>query len=529
MPHHLTIAYMVARIVRGATVFDGTGAPPLDVDIAIVGDRLRVLRRGEAIAGAQDIDGTGKVLAPGFIDIHAHDDITPLAGTCLNDKVVQGVTTVVNGNCGFSPFPMNETNRALQSELLSIISPAGWEAKWTNARGYLEAAVTQGLPTNVIVQVGHGALRSAVMGMAARKATPSELDAMAALLRDGLDQGASGLSFGLMYHPSGYADAEEMYALCRVVADKEAFVSIHLRSYDADHLIAGMEEIADICARTGARLQFSHLCPTGRDGEALVEPMLAVIDNAAARGLDTAFDRYPYQHAFTVVSLLLSPNALAAISGDAPPDEALLDEIDARASGYGYAAIRVAGTGYGNRNGASIAEIADARRMRPAQAIIAIAREFGVSAPITIELSSMAVQEQVIRHPSCMVGSDGVPTLEATHPRTFGTFPRVVGPMVRSGVLHLAQAIHKMTGQPAQWLGLTDRGVIREGAYADLVLFDPMTVSDTGSFDDAYAPPLGIELVVLNGEIVFDDGRPAAVRAGRPLSPRRAANPSRSG
>jgi N-acyl-D-amino-acid deacylase len=519
---------MVDVLISAARIADGLGNPLFNADLAIEQGVMRILRSDQTVSAVERIDATGLVLAPGFIDIHAHNDLVAASGVYLDDKVLQGVTTEVNGNCGFSPFPITDRNRHLQNELLSIIAPGKWQGDWTSWSQYADTVRHCGSPTNIVGQVGHGALRSAVLEMASRDPTTHELREMQHLLDRCLEDGASGLSFGLMYSPSCFAKEKEIAALSEVVTAHQAFVSVHLRSYDQHHLIPSMREMLDAVCGAGARLLLSHLAPSGVSAASAVDPMLELVEAAVADGLDVAFDRYPYEHAFTCLSLLFPKWLLAGDQesvtrrlGEAATEARVAAELDSFIADIGYPNIRLFGSEYGPWNGLSLTELGARLDMIPSVATITALKMHGGSAPITMQLTDMSVQERLVQHPLCMIGSDGVPCRGGTHPRTFGCFARVVGPVVRRGVLTLPQAIHKMTGQPAQWLGLADRGRIQDGVPADLVLFDADTIADERSFADPYAPPAGIHFVFVGGHAVVRNGKATALRPGKMLSPRR--------
>lgn len=520
---------MVNWLLRGGRVADGLGSPLRRADLAIIEGRVHLLDPGGRVPpGCREIDASDRVVAPGFIDIHAHNDLVAVSDGDLDDKIAQGVTTEVNGNCGFSPFPLTDLNRRLQPELLAMIAPGRWEADWCSWADYAAAVTRNGTPVNVIGQVGHGALRSAVMGMEMREPNAAEMERMRAMLATCMDEGASGLSFGLMYHPSGFADAAEIAALCDVAAGRDGFVSVHLRGYDSGALLAGMEEMLVAAQTSRVRLQLSHLAPSGPDAAAMLAPMIERVDRAIADGCDIGMDRYPYEHAFTRLSLLFPAWALAggdeavkARLGAPLMVEQVIEELDRAALYHPYDAVRLIGPDYGDWQDLTLAEVAQALDITPGAAAIQVLRRFGSGARITILLSDMDIQREIICHPSCMIGSDGMPSRGATHPRTFGTFARILGAFVRDGSLTLEGAIHKMTGQPAQWLGLPGRGVIGEGMIADLVLFSPETIADRSSFADPYREPSGIDAVFVNGQAARLDGRSTGVRAGRVLSVRR--------
>lgn len=516
---------MVSWLLKGADIADGLGNPLYRGDVLVANGRIRLLTPDEPVAATRVLDARGLVLAPGFIDIHSHNDLVAASGVYLGDKVSQGVTTEVVGNCGFSAFPITDCNRGLLGELLGIIAPGEWLPRWLGWQQYANELEVAGSQTNLMGQVGHAMVRSAVMGMEYRAPTAGELDAMQRLLAENLEQGAAGFSLGLMYHPSGFAEGDEIRALCEVAADRDAFVSVHLRSYDHHGLMTGIEEMVEVAELTGVRLQLSHLSPTGRRGQGLAFDMLAYVDAAVARGVSVAFDRYPYETAYSRLSLLFPQWSLAggedAIAERFANDLTLakiLLEVDRFAADIGYESIVFNGEGTQEYCGKSLRDIAEAEGIVPSRCAANILRELGTSAAITLALSRMDTQKRVLSHRLCMIGSDGVPCRGGTHPRTFGTFSRVLGPLVRDGDLSLPVAVHKMSGQPAAWLGLRDRGRIAANAVADLVLFDPETIADQATFAAPYAFSSGIKAVFVAGEPVLMDGALTERRPGKALA-----------
>ncbi|MFM0133020.1 N-acyl-D-amino-acid deacylase family protein [Paraburkholderia sediminicola] len=522
---------MVDCLIMGGTIVDGTGRPPYRSDLAINRDRIQILRDVVMPQAKRIVHAEGLAVAPGFIDIHSHNDLVAVMGARLNDKVSQGVTTEIFGNCGFSAFPVTSRNAHLTPDLMSLIAPRKLDLEqgvgWADWASFQAAVLEAGCQANVVGQVGHIMLRSAVMGMALRLPTAEELTEMKVLLENCLQQGASGLSFGLMYHPSSYAEKAEIQSLCQVAAEHGAVVSVHLRGYDVSTLISSMDELISVADVTGVRLQLSHLSPTGRDAQGLAGAMLDAIDRAVARGVDVALDRYPYEQGMSRLGLIFpkwvvsggSEEMLRRLSSDAEIAR-MTPEIDSFVRPIGYDQIII------NRNceheliGKSILDISRMMGLSPAAAAAKLMHDSEGLAGIVLTLSTMATQRRVIKHCLCMVGSDGMPSLEGTHPRTFGTFPRVLGPFVRSGILSIEEAIAKMTSLPARRFGLEARGEIQDDFVADLVLFDPAIIVDESTFDEPYCFASGIHEVFVGGKSVHRKGENLDVLPGTVLTGR---------
>ncbi len=520
---------MVDCLITGAMVADGTGVPLIKANVAMDAGRIAVLQPAERPPADRVLAADGMVVAPGFIDIHSHNDLVAVCDAHLNDKVSQGVTTEVFGNCGFSPFPVTSENGHLLEQLTSLILPGKMtfpdDRKWGGWRQFAEAIKAAGCQANVVGQVGHIMLRSAIMGMSLRTPTDGEIEAMQALLSRCLDEGASGLSFGLMYHPSSYAEPREIRALCKVAAEHGALVSVHLRGYDGKTLISSMNELIEAAEATGASLQLSHLAPTGADAQQLTELMLDAVDAAASRGLDVSLDRYPYEKGMSRLGLIF-PKWVAADSTDAMLErladpaalQRMIPEVDAFVAHIGYDHIAFVRDCDPSFIGKTVARVASKLGLAPAAAAAKVMLDSAGLAGIVLTLSTMTTQERVIKHCLCMVGSDGIPSLHGTHPRTFGTFARVLGPFVRKGVLSLPEAIRKMTSLPADRLGLKERGRVADGYVADLAVFNPATVGDTSTFADPYAKSSGIVEVFVAGQPVYRNGQILDVTPGEVLT-----------
>lgn len=520
---------MVECVVTGARIADGSGASLFQSDLIIDNGLLKLVKPGQAPDAKRVISAKGLVAAPGFIDIHSHNDLVAVTKAELSDKVSQGVTTEVFGNCGFSGFPVTAANSHLTQQLTALIAPSRVsvtdDMRWPNWKEFSEAVRHVGTQANVVGQVGHIMLRSAVMGMSMREPNATELLSMQDILAQCLEEGASGLSFGLMYHPSSYAEREEIRALCQVVADHNAFVSVHLRGYDSKSLVTSMNELIWAAEVTGARLQLSHLSPTGRDAQGLTERMLEIVDQAVERGVDVALDRYPYDKGMSRLGLII-PKWVVADSEEAmlerlsDPDTVarMVPEIDAFVEHIGYDQIKLVRNCDPSLVGKTLSEASELMGMSPGTASARIMNDSRGLAGIILTLSTMAAQERVLKHELCMVGSDGIPSLEGTHPRTFGTFARVLGPFVRSGILTLEEAIYKMTGLPAERIGLERRGRIQNDFIADLVLFDPTSIRDESTFEKPYTPSSGIHEVFVAGTSVYRDGKALDAHPGRILT-----------
>jgi N-acyl-D-aspartate/D-glutamate deacylase len=487
-------------VIRGGLVYDGSGAPGVRADVGVRGDRIAAVGAIEG-GGASELDATGLAVAPGFIDVHSHDDFAVLLEPEMSFKVMQGVTTDVVGNCGSGVVPFEPGRRRF-----ARMHPGAHPAPWEGFAGYL-ARVDETRPAlNVAVLMGHGTLRSGAMGAEARAPRPAELDAMRAWVREGVAAGAVGLSTGLIYEPGRYARTEEIVALARELGGPAGgLYATHMRS-EAAGLLDAVREAIRIGEESGAPVQISHHKASGRDNWGRVRDSLRLIDEARGRGLDVTADQYPYTAGSTSLAAVVQNGAFRKDSpgglGQLAADDVLM------ASAPGHPAWE----------GQTLAALARLWSLSPEDAAERVLREEGEACFVCIFTMSEDDIRTVLAHPSTMIGSDGVPAGSKPHPRLYGCFPRILGRYVREqGVLDLPTAIHRMTGMPAAKFRLAGRGVVRAGAFADLVVFDPARVADVATFEDPRRFPAGIRAVYVNGTAVARDGSPTGARPGRAL------------
>jgi N-acyl-D-amino-acid deacylase len=529
-------------LLRGGTVIDGTGTAGRRADVGVIGDRIAAVGDLSALETAGIdlvLDVAGRVIAPGFIDPHGHSDGSLLVDGALASHLHQGFTTQLSGNCGDSLAPLTETGR----ELVELsLRPNGLKATWGSFREYLDRVEEMQLGLNIAFLVGHGTIRGAVVGPEARPVTPAELGAMVAEVEEALDAGALGLSSGLIYAPGMHASAAELEALVVATARSGGLYATHMRN-ECDGLFTSLDEsIAAVrAAGSGARLQVSHLkCGSrsvwGRAGEAI-----ARLEAARAEGLDVAADQYPYTAAATTLAIILPP-ALLGLGVDACV-EALADrdvrestraEMERGTSGWGNVVVDPGWSGivisfaasHPDWAGYSLAHLAETTGMDAADLAFDALIDDRLDVSIVLECMRDGDVETIMAVPWIAVCTDaegrrpGHPILDAgrPHPRTYGSTARVLGTFVRDrGTLSLETAIAKLTSVPAERLGLQDRGVVREGAFADLVAFDPTTVSDEATYLDPSRYPAGIEHVIVNGRPAILDGVETGERPGRLL------------
>jgi N-acyl-D-amino-acid deacylase len=482
-------------VFREVEVYDGTGAPPIIADVAIAGDRIAAL--GSAPGDAREtVDGRGLALAPGFIDVHTHDDFAAVKYADMAFKLAGGVTTCVVGNCGFGAAPF-----AAASVMAKTLHPDIALAPWDGYRGYAAGLERNPPGTNIGVLIGHGTVRLAAMGTENRAPSAAEMAAMKASVAEGLEAGALGLSTGLVYDPGRFAATAELIELCTLLRGTGALYATHMRD-EGQGLLLSVREAIEIGERAGVPVQISHHKASGRTAWGLVGESLKIIEAAQRRGLAVHADQYPYTAGSTILAAVFRDGRLRGVLGDLRAED-----------------VVIASTAHHPRwEGKSIDALALEMGCPPEQAA---ARVLAEDSGVTVILHAMCEEDvrTVMRHPSTMIGSDGIPTLEGKpHPRLYGTFARVLGRYARDeGLFSLAEAVHRMTGFAATKFGLRDRGVIKEGARADLVLFDPRRIIDRGTFEDPKRTPDGIEAVYVNGVKAVAGGKPTGARAGRVL------------
>ena len=482
-------------VIREAIVHDGSGAPPFPADVAIDGGRIAAVGavRGSA---RETLDGRGLAVAPGFIDVHTHDDFAALLHPGMEFKLCGGVTTCVVGNCGMGAAPFAEA-----SVMARAFHPRAALPEWRGYSGYLALLDAAPAAVNVGVLIGHGTARMAAMGLQARAPDGSEMARMKSIVTEGLEAGALGISSGLIYDPGRFAGTDELVELAGLMRGTGALYATHMRD-ESTGLLDSVSEAIDIGERAGVPVQISHHKASGRAAWGLVRESLRLIEQAQARGLDVHADQYPYTAGSTILSAVFRDGKFRGGIGDFQPEDVVIASAAA----------------HPQWEGKSVTALAAQMGCEPAAAAARVLAE-EPGATVVLHVMNEDDVRTVMRHPSTMIGSDGIPTLEGKpHPRLYGTFARVLGHYARDlGIFPLAEAIYRMTGFPAAKFGLEGRGQVKAGAHADLVLFDPQRIIDRGTFEDPHRLPDGIVAVFVNGIKAVDQGRATGARPGRAL------------
>jgi len=530
------------RVYRSATVVDGTGADRFAADVAVEGARVvAVIREGderelELPADAVEVSAAGLVLAPGFIDMHAHSELAVLRGASHEAKIRQGVTTEVLGQDGLGYAPLDDATAAIIPAQI-----AGWnglpdEVPWRSMDDLL-AAIDAVAVANAAVLVPQGNLRMMVVGHENRAATAAEITEMSEILGAAMEAGAFGMSSGLTYTPGMYADTAELEALCRVVAERGGYWAPHTRSYGGTALDAYREAL-DIGRRTGCPIHLTHATMNFAPNRGRAAELLALVDEAIQDGVDVTLDTYPYLPGATTLAALL-PSRLAE-SGDLLGTIAALDDAGREGvrveleqigcDGFhgeraDWDAIQISGTAdpaLSGLVGLTIAEIASSSGRRAVDVVLDTILADAGATGILMHIGDEDNVRAIMRHPRHSGGSDGILIGARPHPRGRGTFPRYLGHYVRElGVLTLEEAVRHLSGTPASRLGLdrgdAPRGIIREGATADLVLFDPETIAAGATFESPHGAPLGVVEVLVAGVPVVTDDSITGSTPGRAL------------
>ena len=532
--------------ITGAVVVDGSGRPGEHVDVLVEGSRIARMAAPGALdlTGARVVDGTGRTLVPGFIDLHAHADLavagvdapSPDAGPRvprgLDAALEQGITTVVVGQDGIGYTPVDDAVLPLVARQI-----AGWNGPldpsrvtWRDIGGYLDAV--DHAAVNVAALVPQGNLRMLTTGFDDRPATASELDRMRAMLADGLDAGAVGLSSGLTYAPGMYAPTAELESLAEVVASRGGYWAPHTRSYGVGALEA-YDEVLGIGRRTGCAVHLTHATMNfavnrGRAGE-----LLDRVDAALADGVDVTLDSYPYLPGATTLSALL-PGWFSAGGPDRTLERltsgrdraALADAFAAGSDGFhgtpaDWSLIEVVAVGDASLHsavGRTVAELAAAEGVDPVDVVVDLLIRDVLATGILMHVGDEGNLRRIMAHPAHTIGTDGILVGDRPHPRGWGTVPRYLARYVRElGVLSLPELVRHGTSAAARRLRMPDRGLVREGLIADLVLFDAETVADRATFEEPRTAPCGIDLVVVGGEVAVDHGRRTSAHSGRVL------------
>ncbi|MCZ8511516.1 D-aminoacylase [Paenibacillus filicis] len=526
---------MYELVLRNGLIVDGTGSESFIGDIALDGELIveigQITERGRT-----EIDTTGLVICPGFIDSHTHSDLALLHHPESLPKISQGVTTEILGNCGFSVAPIfkNDGVQTYKSYSAPVLGFPDVSWDWESYSEYLDKVAQAKPAVNFASLIGHGTIRSAIMGFENRKPTSQELNHMKAILEQAMKQGALGLSTGLVYAPGAYSDEDEIIELARVIAKYNGVYATHLRN-QADGLVESVKEAIKIGKETGVSVHISHHKTVGKQNFGLVNETLTLLDQLMKDGVWTSSDMYPYLAGNTTLAALLPSwlleggvkEMLVRLSNPMLKQKAAEDiesgipgwENRMKAIGYENVILNAFRTNENKKyQGMRLTEIAHLRGEPVLECAFHLLLEEGGEIGVILMNSTEEDLIAVLQHSRSVVGSDGIYSGDTAHPRLYGTFPRIVKRYVHeSKIYSLEEGIHRMTGLTAQIFRLDQIGFLKPGLRADVVVFDPATIEDCATYEHPQSFAKGIQYVIVGGKEVLKDGKVTGIRNGKAL------------
>ena len=524
-------------LLKGGLIVDGTGRKGFVGDVLIEGSQIASISPAPVDVECGSLDCSGKVVAPGFIDVHSHMDwVLPADGLAelKTPYLAQGCTTFVTGNCGFSPGGFRENSPFKRR--IGLGADRLFDLAWDSIEGYFDHLERVGLTHNVVHLVGHGTTQISLRGLDPSPLGPDERCELLRLLDEALDQGAAGVSFGLGYEPGMFLPNEDVAEIAKRVASRDKVVTVHGRAYSAvsgayrerggtPHNVRSLREMVDVARDTGVRLQYSHLMFFGTKSYPTYRPCLEVLDRAGAEGADVMTDTYPYHCGNSVINVLLPPWFLAGLPANYSNPEAVqrvergLERMP-EALGFGFDDVQVVYASHpelDEHNGRFVSEIAAELGISGARAVLLLSEKSnGRARVLNHSYSDMEIVDALIRHPACLFMTDAVVSKGGVqNPAAFGSFPLLLQYARDRRLVSLEEAVRKMTGASAERLRLKDRGFLRPGLAADITVFDWETVRDNNTPSAPNCAPSGIDAVFVNGRQVLSRGRvDASARAG---------------
>ena len=524
---------MYDLVIRNGLFIDGTRAPARKADLWIKNGRIAGIGRFDGEA-AKEIDAAGKVVAPGFLDIHSHSDGCVLVPYRPESKLCQCVTFELCGNCGISILPSTPESRTEISEYFTSelqLPMDGVKISTHTVADYAEQSAAAPKAGNYGMLIGHGTLRGCVMGFENRNPTNSELQQIKERLAAEMELGAFGMSLGLIYPPSAFAETWEIDALAQVVREHRGILAVHMRN-EGPHVFEAASEMLGVAERTGVHLEISHLKIMTKSLWGHSQDLLDKIDAARTRGADVTCDQYPYYASSTSMTAMVPKWAhdggvLALMERVMHPEKRLLDDIAAEMESRGGPdRVLVASTrgGYPAWEGKTIEQIAQELSCGVVEAVVRILQTCGAGVSCIYFSQNEEDVERILCRTDIAVGSDGYGfsydpaiTHDMPHPRNFGTFPHAIELARDKKILPLEDIVYKMTGLPAKIMGMTERGILAEGKIADITIFDPKTIRDNSTFTDPIKRPSGIEAVLVAGIAVLEKGEFTGATPGKVL------------
>jgi len=513
-------------IIRNGWVLDGNANPWFQADVGIEGKKITKVGNLSSATAERVIDAKDMIVAPGFIDIHNHSDMPLLVSGRGESMIRQGVTSVLTCNCGGSPFPLVGEARPRRSR-------GGQEVDWSTVDEYKAKLRSQGISINIGLQVGHGTVRSAVMGYEQREPTAGEMEEMKGFVAGAMEAGCFGMSSGLGYSPGMFAKTEEVVELCKLVGKYGGIYSTHARSVST--FPKNLEEVIEIGEKAGLPVQMSHIgsstCGRANWGRAR-SVTLNIIDAARARGVDFTADIYPYTISGASLGMYVpdwahegGPSKMLERLADPEVRKRIREELPDMLRMRDWSQLLLHSLRSEKNKiyeGKTVQQVAEMRGADPVDVMCDLLIEEKGACPCWGLFGLETDIRTLMKHEAVMIGSDGsavqpTGTRVEGHPRNYGAFARILETYVGDGVLTLTEAVHKMSGMPARRLGLTDRGVIKPGAYADITIFNPFLVRDKSTLEDPAKFPEGIPYVLVNGVVTVDNGEHTGATAGEIL------------
>jgi N-acyl-D-amino-acid deacylase len=526
-------------LIKNGTVFDGTGAEPFEADIGIAGDKIAFIAGQPAISSRQPaantrdvIDARGLAVAPGFIDTHAHSEFTLLADPRAEGKLLQGITTEINGNCGLSAAPLyGEAFEHREKDLAEL----GIKERWSTFEEYFRILEGREFALNFVTLAGHGNIRASVIGYKDKKPTSSELKRMQALLRKMINAGAMGISTGLIYPPGIYSDTEELISLAKSFSNDRLIYTSHMRS-EGKNLIESIKEIIRIGEEANIRVHISHIKTSGKENWDKIDEAISLINNARKRGVKVTCDRYPYTASSTDLDTILpswtydggTKEELKRLKSEKAREKIKKQILHAHPGNDYWTKVSVSSVPSQKNKwmeGKTLAFISGQININPVDALFKILTEEKLRVGAIFSSMSEDNLKRFLSLPYAMIGSDssarstsGITYDGKPHPRGFGSFPRFLGKYVRDeGLMSMGKAIYKITMLSAKTFGIEKRGIIKQGAFADIVVFDPERIIDGATFDKPFLKPEGIHYVIVNGLPALWKGKFTGAAAGKIL------------
>ena len=521
---------MTKMIIKNAEIIDGTGKPGYKTDISLEKDKISAIGKIESKNAVPVLDASGLVIAPGFVDIHSHSDYYLLIDPRAESKIMQGVTTEVGGNCGYSAAPVS--GNLLKEREKSYQKQFGIDHNWHDLEGYFEKLKKQGSAVNMAPLLGLNTIRGSILGYENRAPQKAEMGKMEKIVLEGFEQGAFGMSVGLIYPPSCFSTTAELIQIFKIVKKKDGLFTCHMRS-EGEKLLEAIAETIQIGREAGVRTQISHLKTSGNKNWNKINKAFSLIESALTSGLDIACDRYPYTASNTGLNALLpdwvfeggTKKQMDRLKGRKSSEIIKKEILKNHPEPEYWETVMISQVVTDNNKDLEGKRVSEGARLRNKD-IFEFIFDLLIEEQGQVEAIYFCMCEdnfrEIIKKDYVMLGSDsgarridGPLGIGNPHPRGFGSFPRLLGKYVREEkIFDLPSAIKKITSDPCERIKIKDRGIIKAGNYADLVLFDPKKIIDTATYEKPKQYPLGIEYVFVNGEMAINKGVPTGILAG---------------